>query len=136
MFKMGTHCESSMPPNKDSLTKHLNRANYQAAIYKRALEADPHVPTPHGRGWTVDGDQISIHWTDLPPAPDSVMEFVNCYCKKNKCSKGNCSCLEKGLPCTDYCQCVDCENVPHESDQGSDNVDNADESSDISDDES
>ena len=65
------------------LTLHIMRANYQAAIYKRALEQFGGVPSPHGKGWQVKDGDIDIHWMTLPPAPDSIIEFVNCACKKN-----------------------------------------------------
>lgn len=81
--QMGTVMESSMPPNKDDLCLLVKRANYQTVIYKRALDPHPVVPSPHGHGWKINGDDISIHWMDLPPAPTSVMEFAHCSCKKN-----------------------------------------------------
>ena len=96
--QMGTVMESSMPPSKDALCLHVKRANYPAAIYKRALDPHPAVPSPHGHGWKINGDDISIHWMDLPPAPTSVMEFAHCSCKKK-------------LPYTDLCKCSNCENM-------------------------
>ena len=39
------------------------------------------------------------------PAPQSVLNSINCKCKKSGC-KGTCLCLKGELPCTDYCQCV------------------------------
>ena len=89
---MGTLDETAMPPNKDALSKHIQRANYQAAIYKRVCEQFPEVPSTHDRGWKVEDGDISVHWMDLPPAPDSVLEFVHCSCKKSKCSQGKGSC--------------------------------------------
>ncbi|KAK3747382.1 hypothetical protein QZH41_002637 [Actinostola sp. cb2023] len=35
-----------LPPCQDSLQKHILRANYQAAIWKRSLEANPDIPSP------------------------------------------------------------------------------------------
>ncbi|XP_072024474.1 uncharacterized protein [Amphiura filiformis] len=52
-FKMGKHREEAMPPNQDSLKQHIMRANYQAAVYKSALDQFPDIPSPHGRGWIV-----------------------------------------------------------------------------------
>lgn len=112
---MGTGMKLSMPPNKDALCLHVKRANYQAAIYKRALDPHPVVPSPHGHGWKVNSDDIFIHWMDLPPAPNSVMELAHCPCKKSQCAKGKCSCLENNLLCTDLCKCSNCENM--QSDQ-------------------
>ena len=44
---------SQLPPTKDALSKHTSRANYQAAIWRRTLDARPDVPTPHGHGWML-----------------------------------------------------------------------------------
>ncbi|XP_072050216.1 uncharacterized protein [Amphiura filiformis] len=134
-FKMGKHREEAMPPNQDSLKQHIMRANYQAAVYKSALDQFPDIPSPHGRGWIVDGESIAIHWTDLAPAPDSILEFVHCDCKKTKCIQGGCSCLEKGLPCTDLCKCVSCENTPQEclTNDGDDNDEDDDSDSESED---
>ncbi|KAL2104338.1 hypothetical protein ACEWY4_001206 [Coilia grayii] len=37
MFKSGKSAERSLPPNQDSLQQHIQRANYQAAIYRYFL---------------------------------------------------------------------------------------------------
>ncbi|KAJ8039233.1 hypothetical protein HOLleu_16883 [Holothuria leucospilota] len=101
-----------MPPNADSLDKHILRANYQAAIHKRSLEQLPEIPSPVGHGWNIVNDQLIIDWMDLPPAPaKSILECVQCSCKKSKCQRGSCSCIQKALPCTDLSQRVNCENV-------------------------
>ncbi|XP_072019897.1 uncharacterized protein [Amphiura filiformis] len=130
-----TEKTEAMPPNQDSLKQHIMRANYQAAVYKSALDLFPDIPSPHGRGWIVDGESIAIHWTDLAPAPDSILEFVHCDCKKTKCIQGGCSCLEKGLPCTDLCKCVSCENTPQEclTNDGDDNDEDDDSDSESED---
>ena len=45
-------------------------------------------------------------------APEYCIEMVSCSCKKLKCVAGRCSyiCRDNHLPCTDLCNCVDCEN--------------------------
>ena len=58
-------CTKKGESRKSSITimlrlseKHSERANYQAAIWKRSLQPDPGTPTPVGRGWKlteVDG---------------------------------------------------------------------------------
>ena len=89
MFRLGTHAEESLPPNKDSLVKHILRANYQACIFRRCLEQMPEIPTPNGMGWKleeVDGKRaLQIDWCSLPPAPDDILELTNCSCKKGSC---------------------------------------------------
>lgn len=127
MFCYDSKCELAMPPNRDSLIKHAQRANYQAAIYKRSLESNPMYPSPTEHGWRITNGEISLIWGDLPPAPDIVLELSNCSarCKRSNCTdEGKCTCLQNKLPCTDLCKCArrNCSNVTghaDESDYGS-----------------
>ena len=60
---------SQLPPTKDALSKHTRRANYQAAIWRRASDARPDVPTPNGHGWILRSGSLYIDWMDQLPAP-------------------------------------------------------------------
>ena len=106
-----TNAQSSrLPPTKDALKKHTQRANYQAAVWKLALYPKPEMPSPNGHGWIVENDDIRIDWMDQLPAPLSVLEYISCRCTGN-CSSGRCSCSANSLPCTDACMCGNkCEN--------------------------
>ena len=68
-------------------------------------------PTPHGNGWTVDGN-ILVHWTDSPAAPQTALECVSCKCKKR--AGARCSCKLNWLTYTGACHCDadDCKNRP------------------------
>ena len=60
------------------LVKHVQRANYQAEIW-RCLEQDPHVPSPIGRGWKMareDESEQVVHWMEGQPAPDDVLDQI------------------------------------------------------------
>uniref|UniRef100_UPI00358F76CE radixin-like n=1 Tax=Myxine glutinosa TaxID=7769 RepID=UPI00358F76CE len=48
MFSMATRNESVMPPNRDALIKHVQRANFQAAVCKRSFDNHPDIPSPAG----------------------------------------------------------------------------------------
>ncbi|XP_071817001.1 uncharacterized protein [Apostichopus japonicus] len=100
---------SRLPPNKDSLSLHIKRANYQAYIWRNALKAFPELPTPIGQGWKMDGTGIVIAWMTLPPAPKAIMELLSCRCKKN-CSTNVCQCKKNSLNCTEACTCKTCTN--------------------------
>lgn len=50
MFKSGKCSERDLPPNKDCLYKHIQRANYQAAVHRRSLECRPEIPAPESHG--------------------------------------------------------------------------------------
>jgi len=106
----GSKAESSqLPPSKDARNKHILRANYQAAIWRRATVADAQVPSPHGHGWLVEDQELVIDWMDKDPAPKSLLELVSCACKKG-CNSARCSCKKNTLPCTDMCICDTCDN--------------------------
>ena len=99
-----------LPPKRDALRKHIRRADYQAAIWKRSLESHPEIPSLAENGWKIVNEQLKIDWNDLTPSPDAVLELISCSCNK-ECANNRCSCFNNGLPCTDVCNCTDvCEN--------------------------
>ena len=72
-------------------------------------------PTEHGWERITEG-QIDIQWNTLKPAPDALLEFVACGCKKSKCINKQCRCQKANLKCTDLCGCNnDCENLELDS---------------------
>ena len=100
---------SHLPPTKNSLCKHVLRSNHQAAIWRRALEGLPTVPSPHQQGWLITDGGITIDWTDQRPAPDELLELTHCGCKTG-CGTMRCSCKKALMKCTDACSCKDCSN--------------------------
>ena len=115
-----------LPPSEDALKQHTLRANYQSAVWRRALIANPDILSPDGHGRTVLDGQIEVHWMSLPPAPAALLELILCACTGN-CSTGHCTSKRNVLSCTDTCQSGDeCEN-PHNVSQDSMDDDNYDE---------
>ena len=106
-----------LPPCRDALLLHARRANYQAAVWRLALEPRPHIPSPDSHGWKVEEGKLSIHWLNQLPAARQLMEFVSCGCKKG-CKTARCSCRKNGLMCTDICNCLDCSNCSNDPDDG------------------
>ena len=126
LFCTKNHHSQRLPPTQDALKKHTARANYQAAVWKRALDPQPDVPSPDGHGWTLDNGILNILWTHQEPAPKVLMQFISCGCKTT-CGTRRCSCKAVDLPCTDACRCSrDCLNrvmdpcVAHITDDQSD----------------
>jgi hypothetical protein len=91
------------------LRKHVQRANYQAGGWLRALEAKPSIPSPVGYGWHVVDGQLTAEWMTQKPALDELLLPINCHCQKG-CTSGRCSCVRAGMPCTDACASADCNN--------------------------
>ena len=110
MFKAGKYDEQLLPPNEDSLVLHIQRAAYQCFIWRHALQPVVHLPNFNEHGWNInENGHVEVRWMNQPPAPDSIMELVNCKCKKG-CETNRCSCRKSGLKCTDVCKCCDCKN--------------------------
>jgi len=101
----------ALPPCESSLRLHVTRANYQAAIWRRAIDPLPVIPSPHGHGWEVDHTSrvVKFVWLGSKPAPEEVLELLSCTCKR-ACTVDNCCCLKAGLKCTDMCS-IQCENM-------------------------
>ena len=111
-----------MPCTKDALLQHLSRANYQAAIWRKALQPFIMAPDITNHGWAVANNMVSIVWMGLPPAPDGVLENVHCGCKSG-CSTNRCSCFKENLHCTVLCQCERCANRSGSADEDSETDD-------------
>lgn len=101
-----------LPSCKDSLAKHLQRANFQAAICKRCLQTHPQTPNPVGKGWKLEDGRLVIDWMDGPAAPQAVLDLLSCKCSRS-CKLPSCECLMYGLKCTDMCRLMDCANQPN-----------------------
>ena len=98
-----------LPPTKAALKNHLRRVNYQAFLWKHALETQMNQ-APDGHGRQLKDGQLEIYWTNKTLAPGSLMELVSCGCK-GLCQTRSCFCVRNGLPCTEACTCRDnCHN--------------------------
>ena len=113
--KDGNVESGQLPPCQNCLHLHAARANYQAAIWHRALQADQEAPSPlECNGWVLGGNgELIINWMSTAPAPDIVLQFLSCKCKKS-CKLPKCQCMVNGLQCTDACFLQECENMKDE----------------------
>ena len=112
-----------MPCTKDASEKHIQRLAYQAAIWQNALNAIIECPNITNHGWLVDDKgNVSINWMDLPPAPDGILENIECSCKKG-CADNRCVCVKAKLSCTSVCKCIECVNGRKNGNELSDSED-------------
>ena len=92
-----------LPLCSNALKKHIFRANYQTAIWRRCLIPKPEVLLPNGHGWKLEilkGQcALTIEWMDIGTAPESVMALLSCNCAKS-CTAPKCSCVVNGLKCS------------------------------------
>ena len=49
-----------IPPSRDSLRQHRERANYQAATLKNSLNATINAPSPVGHGWHLKDGKVAV----------------------------------------------------------------------------
>ena len=94
-------------PCHDSALLHIRCANYQSAIWRRCLEAQPFTPTPKGYGWIIEDGVLSILWMTQARVPKVVLQSVG-SCHRNSvmaCRSRNCSCNKKKSSCNSRCGC-------------------------------
>ena len=132
MFSSKQSQSRCLPPSQDALKQHTMRANYQAAVWRLALVANPNVPSPENHRWIIQDETLELNWMSLPPAPAVLLDLIMCGCT-GKCSTGHCTCHRNGISCTDACMCADkCENPRNAWEDHDDNVeeDNSDQDDD------
>ena len=111
-------------PTPSAIRQHILRAHYQAHIWAQDKTAFLPALNAVGLGWQEgsDGKYIPV-LSDLPPAPEAVVELVKCSCGVSKCSRKY-SCKVNNLTCTDLCKCEategTCTNLHHTEVQNDD----------------
>ena len=106
--KKGDIVSRLLPPCQDTLRKHCQQANYQAAVWRRSLQNSPVLPSPIGYGWFMKGEYLALDWISGEPATKAVLELLSCQCNR-LCQLPNCTCLANGLKCTAPCKLQDCK---------------------------
>ena len=135
IFSLGKYGADQMPCTKDALNKHIQGSVFQAAIWQNALSAMINCANITNHGWLVDDNEsVSINWMDLPPAPDGILENVECSCKKG-CVSNRCACVKAKLSCTSVCKCVSCINEKENGDELSSDGEDCSEGEEDSDNE-
>ena len=90
----------SLPPNSDALKLHIERAHFQANVWKQANVVKPILPSPVTMGWSLDGDRLIPLLMTLDPIPQACLEMISCKCSSG-CITLRCSCKKAKSPCTD-----------------------------------
>ena len=70
-------------------------------------------------GWKVTEGQVLPRMTDLPAAPESLLQMIRCNCSSD-CASARCTCRKHGLECSPACgQCrgTACTNSPIQFDE-------------------
>ena len=92
-YKLLTNKKKPPPPQslvfatyKDAFYLHIELANCQCQLKKKALDYYPYLPHPVEHGWTDIDGSLAVQQGHLKLAPDSILEFVSCSCKKSECA--------------------------------------------------
>lgn len=104
MFSKGNSSVESLPPSQDALHLHLDRANYQAFIWKKAVEEKTDCPLPADHGWVMESGKVKPKLMRLDPIPKKCAELVTCSCKV-ECSPTRCGCHKTIGSCTSAFLC-------------------------------
>ena len=112
MFSKVNKSVESLPPSQDAFHLHLNRANYQAFIWKKAIEPKRDCPLPTGHGWVMENVKLKSRLMRLDTIRKKCAELVMCSCKARR-SSTRCGCLKTIGSCTSACFCGEvCQNEP------------------------
>ena len=100
-----------LPPTMGALKPCIQRAHIQASKWGQSnIDMQVKLDPCENGYYKSDGCYLQIR-SELPPAPESLIEMTICKCQKSQCRTQRCSCKASKLPCTDLCQCVEqCEN--------------------------
>ena len=77
----------ALPPCRSSFKLHALRANYQSAVWRRAIFPPSNVPSSHVYGWDICENAITIQRLASEPAPEEILElcvaFANDHAQLN-----------------------------------------------------
>lgn len=80
-----------LPPTTDALQLHIQRAHYQAMVWRQAVLPQPILPLPMSSAWVLQDGILKPRLTSKAPVPDTCVETVSCSCR-TVCSSQRCTC--------------------------------------------
>lgn len=89
---------SSLPPTSAAARQHSFRAYLQVQQWKG------NDLSPTDWGWEVKRGRLVPITTDMPPAPESLINLISCNCRAG-CRRG-CGCRKTGIRCSAMCFCM------------------------------
>ena len=71
LFRQGRVESEKLPPTKDALVQHIQRAHYQATVWRMSLKSRQQLDSPIQNGWQrhTDGIQLKPLLTTIDPVP-------------------------------------------------------------------
>ena len=89
MFCQKHQKNESLLSTSDSLSHHINRANYQAYVWEKSLCKEQDVPSPEGNGWETENGRLIPTLMSKDPAPTSLLELTICKCNRSACKRND-----------------------------------------------
>ena len=103
LFAKKTRSTDKIPPTKNALFHHMERAQYQCGIWSTATDAQPSIPSPGEFSWEKSKDgSWTPTWMSVEPVSKACSQLIRCNCK-DRCTK--CVCKKKDFKCTLMCKC-------------------------------
>ena len=103
-----------LPPTKCAAAFHILCTHLQAV---RWVNLNAQDLDPRQWGWQLEEAKFVPIYTDLPAAPDDILNVVRCKCKTGCQPTSNCSCRTNSLTCVTACtNCRggdECSNAEH-----------------------
>ena len=93
-----------LPPIPGAKKEHIRCAYVQASIWYQDFVLHPECPNPLQLRWRQQGDRLMPVMSEDPPAPDSVLQRVECKCGDTNFESTNtrtrrCSCKRNNPAC-------------------------------------
>lgn len=110
----------ALPPSSAAVKYHSLRVYLQVQTWM----SNACSLSPEEWGWkSVQGKMVPV-LTDLPPAPQELLDIVRCNCKSG-CNTARCTCRKNGLECSMACgdckgMCDNCSLVPPDVEEDND----------------
>lgn len=89
----------NLPPTKAALRQKVLRSNLICLTWKTSHRQKPTTPNPEQHGWERDDGVLMPVLTDMPPAPEQLIEVSSCICKTG-CNTMRCKCKKNNMICT------------------------------------
>ena len=92
-----------LPPTEGAAKFHSMRVHLQVMVWETL---DISVDDPTKWGWRKEDHALVPIPTDKPIAPDHLLKFIRCKCKKdtkNPCNSNRCSCRKYSMNCVAAC---------------------------------
>ncbi|KAG0712290.1 hypothetical protein GWK47_018788 [Chionoecetes opilio] len=104
------HQLKTLPPTIEAFVENVNRAHFQACIWRSALTGEAPDMDPLENGWVSDDDFCVLMPVTLPPqteiSPPAVMKLIQCGCSsETPCSTERCGYVAGQMSCSAFCRC-------------------------------